>query len=516
MEYNLKQVPIDELLKKYIPGPDLPKKHLKSLHYIHDASSLKPEWRVNTHIVRLISTSCHVTTSSSPFHVDTQCRLAQSVIALKDKPSGKSKKGKKSRKSKKAVESPIVVRDIGNWSVRDENSKKRSNAEEPSTHVDDEGVGSDPAEDPKTDTRVDVGVFFENDRFNKVVYKSPDEFMKKSKMKEEDKKERKDFVGHCSWADILVPIEVKIDINNSAFYFDDDPAKFLRTDNDHARQGLGQIGEYVGQVFGHQHRVHLYAVYVFKDRARLLYFERQGALVSEPFIFGTRKHLHLHTFFYRLAHMSREELGLDPTVVPAKAEDVEAMLAYAPNAPTDYIEQQIYRALSINPRAKDLRPEKTQWPPYELTMCGKRYVIARPTFASPSLYGRCTRGYLAYDIEDQAEKFLKDQWRLDLDRIRPEHEVYERLQSKEVSFIATCAAHEDVPSSNGSPQCTTIHSLFLPPRPARRHYRLLINEVGRPLTDFKDFAELTALFCYAIIGAFIALLCATSYADLII
>ena len=435
---------------------------------------------------------------------DAQCRLAQSVIALKDKPSGKGKKSKKSKKSsKKADESPIVVRDIGNWSVRDENSRPPSNnaEEEPSTPMDDEGVGSDPVEDPKTDTRVDVGVFFENDRFNRVVYKSPDEFMKKSKMKEGDRKERKDFVGHCSWADILVPIEVKIDIKNSPFYFDDDPAKFLRTDNDHGREGLGQLGEYVGQVFGHQHRVHLYAVYVFKDRARLLYFERQGALVSEPFTYGTRKNLHLHTFFYRLAHMSREQLGLDPTVVPAKTEDVEAMLAYAPNAPTEYIEQQIYRALSTNSKDKKDGSNSSQWPAYQLTMCGRRYIIARPTFASPALYGRCTRGYLAYDIVGKAIRFLKDSWRLDLDRIRPEHEVYERLRSKGVSYIATCLAHEDVPS-NGTCQCTTVHLYFdQAPRPRRRHYRLLLKEVCRPLTDFADFGELTAFMCCAIIGA---------------
>ena len=442
--------------------------------------------------------------------LDAQCRLAQSVVALKlkEKPSGK-----------KADESPIVVRDISNWSDDDENLQKRSAyiEGEPFTPVDEGSIGSDKAEDPKPDTRVDVGAFFENDRCNKVVYQYPDEFSMKRKMEEEEEREeRKDFVGHCLWADILVPIEVKIDLQNSAFYFDDNPSKFLRTDDDDQdHEGLGQVGEHVRQIFRHQHRVHLYAVCVFRDRARLLYFERQGALVSEPFTYGTRKHLHLHTFFYRLAHMSREQLGLDPTVVPAKAEDVEAMLAYAPNAPTDYIEQQIYRALSIDPRQKDVSSSKNQWPAYELTMCGKRYIIARPIFTSPSLYGRCTRGYLAYDIEDKAVRFLKDSWRLDLDRVRPEHKVYERLQSKSVSFVATCVAHEDVPRSNRSPQCTTVHSLFLPPRPARRHYRLLLNEVGRPLTDFKDFAELTALMCYAIIGTLVTPLCTALYADLL-
>ena len=67
MEYNLKQVTVDEILSKYVPGPDIPKKHLKSLHYIDDGSSLKPEWRVNTQIVRLVS--CRITAYSSCLHV---------------------------------------------------------------------------------------------------------------------------------------------------------------------------------------------------------------------------------------------------------------------------------------------------------------------------------------------------------------------------------------------------------------------------------------------------------------
>ena len=365
--------------------------------------------------------------------LDAQCRLAQSVVALKfqEKPSGK-----------KADESPIVVRDISNWSAADENLQKRSAdiEGEPFTPVDDGSIGSDKAEDPKPDTRVDVGVFFENDRRNKVVYQYPDEFSMKRKMEEEEREERKDFVGHCSWADILVPIEVKIDLQNSAFYFDDNPSKFLRTDDDDQdHEGLGQVGEHVRQIFRHQHRVHLYAVCVFRDRARLLYFERQGALVSEPFTYGTREHLHLHTFFYRLAHMSREQLGLDPTVVPTKAEDVEAMLAYAPNAPTDYIERMIYHTLSWNPTAK--KHTSTQWPAYKVTVGGRQYIIARPLFSSPSLFGRCTRGYLAYDVEARTTRFLKDCWRVNHGRMRPEHEVYTRLKNASVENVMRCNEH---------------------------------------------------------------------------
>ena len=66
MGYNLKQITVDEIFKKYVPGPDIPKKHFKSLHYIHDASSLKPKWRLNTQIVCLVH--FRVTTYSRPLY----------------------------------------------------------------------------------------------------------------------------------------------------------------------------------------------------------------------------------------------------------------------------------------------------------------------------------------------------------------------------------------------------------------------------------------------------------------
>ncbi|RPD73042.1 hypothetical protein L226DRAFT_465921 [Lentinus tigrinus ALCF2SS1-7] len=330
-------------------------------------------------------------------------------------------------------------------------------------------------------------------------------------MHKNNKAQRKDWVGNCSWADAIIPIEVKIDLSRSAFYFDDDPKKFMRTDTDEGREALGQIAEYMAQIFGHQHRKHLHAVYVYKNRARLLYFDRQGGVVSEPFDYGTREHLTLHTFFWRIAHMSREELGFDPTVVLASEDEKNKMRDFAASAPTEYLKRQIYHALSLDP--DDPRKSiSSQWPAYKLTMCGRRYIIGRPTFASPALYGRCTRGYLAFDLDvdgdgNGAVRFLKDSWRpdlerdswqLDLDRVRPEHKAYERLHSQKVPHIATYLAHEDVPASNGSWQRTTVNSFFDPPRPSRGHYRLLIKEVCRSLTDFLDFGELTALMCYAI------------------
>ncbi|TFK81249.1 hypothetical protein K466DRAFT_558117 [Polyporus arcularius HHB13444] len=472
MKFNMAQVTLQSFLEQYLPGKDdpgkdIPSQHLRKLHYVSKLRSIKSEWKVNLHI----------------------CKIGHAVSVAYG--------------LDEEADPPIATRDVSNWSVNDKkhraNSGTSTNAENSAKSASNQAGEADPTEDPKTTTRVDVGVFLNDRRYDAYVVKDPDEFMKTSKMHKSNKIQRKDWVGNCSWADMVVPIEVKVDLSRSAFYFDDDPKKFLRTDSDEGREALGQIAEYVGQIFGHQHRKHLYAVYVHKNRARLLFFDRQGCVVSEPFNYGTRSDLTLHTFFWRIASMTREELGFDPTVVPAEKEDVQAMLKYAPNAPTDYIEQQIYHALSRDPDDLDSGPTSTQWPPYQLTMCGKRYIIGRPTFASPALYGRCTRGYLAYDIDDNVVRFIKESWRLDLKRMQPEHEVYERLKSKGVTDgVLTCLAYEDVPNSDGSWQLTRTHGTIHRSRPARGHYRILIVQVCRPLTDFADFKELAMLMVDAL------------------
>ncbi|RPD73044.1 hypothetical protein L226DRAFT_572499 [Lentinus tigrinus ALCF2SS1-7] len=449
MVYNITQVSVEDLLNTFVPGPDIPESRIKDLYCFENTSSrLEPGGGLNPHIRRLI----------------------HSVTSLQ-------------QKGEEEPRNSLVVREI---------------ASSISNNPESDGASGEFAEDGKTATCVDVGVFFDNDRFNGIISKSPEELGKKRKAYEMDVEQREDFVGRFSWAEILVPIEVEVDVTKSTFYFDDDPTKFLRLDTEDDREAVGHIGEHVRQIFGYQHRVHVYAVCVCKDRARLLYFDRQGALVSEPFTYGTRKNLTLHTFFYRLSHMSREQLGFDPTVVPANPDDVKAMLAYASNAPTDHIKQQIYRTLSVDPKCPEVKTS-TQWPAYELAMCGKRYIIARPTFASPALYGRCTRGYLAYDIEGRAVRFLKDSWRPDLERVQPEHEVYERLKARGVTEnVLTCLGYENVPNSDGSWQLTRTHKLINPSRAAHGHYRILFEQVCRPLIDFTDFKELTMLICDAI------------------
>ncbi len=208
----------------------------------------------------------------------------------------------------------------------------------------------------------------------------------------------------------------------------------------------------------------------------------------------------LHRFFWRLVHMSNEQRGYDRTAVLASEDEVKQMVEYAQDPPTDYIGEQIYHALSWD--SENGAPRSTQWPAYKVTMANRTLLIARPMASAKSLHGRCTRGYLAYDLTERKVSFLKDFWRPDSPRITAEHEVYKRLAAHKVSNIATCEDSEDVSDSHGQWQVTKTHGAVDHKFPLPYgHYRLRLREVCRPLIDFKEFRELAALLYDAIIGA---------------
>ncbi|RPD54402.1 hypothetical protein L226DRAFT_616716 [Lentinus tigrinus ALCF2SS1-7] len=309
---------------------------------------------------------------------------------------------------------------------------------------------------------------------------------------------RKEWVGRFSWAELAVPIEVRVDDYDSAFTFGDQREHHLKKTR-YGNKALERVLKYVGQLFSYHHRTHVYILYVLRHQARILYFDRAYTLVSEPFKYGTREDVTLHQFFWRLGRMSREQLGFDPTVVPANPEDVKRMFAYAPDAPSDYVEQQIYYALSVDdkdPSSTLLLGKSTA---YELTMCGRRYIVGRPMYMKPFLHGRCTRGFVAYDIDEGTVRFIKDCWWPALKRLRREHETYKDLNGKGVQYVLTCLAHEDVPGSDGA-QITKSQEVIKRSCAPFRHYRLLFKEVCRPVTDFEDFGAFTTFMCHALLA----------------
>ncbi|KAF8509369.1 hypothetical protein BU17DRAFT_70468 [Hysterangium stoloniferum] len=94
---------------------------------------------------------------------------------------------------------------------------------------------------------------------------------------------------------------------------------------------------------------------------------------------------------------------------------------------------------------------------------------------------------------------LKDTWRIVSATQSPEHMIYERLKKHGVRNICTCKEGCDVLQ-----HCTKTQdsSMVKRPSPFRRlqHYRLVLNEIGRSLSDFRDTKEMVTAVRDAIVA----------------
>ena len=358
-------------------------------------------------------------------------------------------------------------------------------------------------------------LFFADDRYGKAVYVDSRDVLSTPNTSAAVRDRCNGFTGHCSFADVVVPIEVKVDHSDSAFEFED--AQTLPLVRDGGRVSLDQLEGHLALVFGRQHRTHIISLYVYRDQARMVYTDRETCIVSAPFVYHLRSDPVLHRFFWRLAHADRSQLGYDTTVTLASADDFVNMLQFASSSPniTPYVRAQLCYALGVDGTKvaeagqTSIPPLTThQWPLQRVTRADGTYVlVGRPKHARSSLFGRCTRGYIVYDPNKREANFMKDSWRVDHEGVHPEHEVYERLRKHSVTNVPTCLGGGDVRKhSEDTLQRTYVprdgeldselarSEINSPLRLPRVHYRLFIKEVLRPLTDFETWRSLLWIF----------------------
>ena len=141
----------------------------------------------------------------------------------------------------------------------------------------------------------------------------------------------------------------------------------------------------------------------------------------------------------------------------------------------------------------------------------RAFLVGKHLFGHHCLTGRGTKGYAALELpgpgmERPQLRFMKDYWRPVQDRIHPELETYERLRANHVDYVPTAIAGGDVVHADGSEQVTVTQERMAGEKDAplkRKHYRVVILELGRPLhtfTLFDDFIgyvldALTGMFC---------------------
>ena len=297
--------------------------------------------------------------------------------------------------------------------------------------------------------------------------------------------------------------------------------------SDNGEKALGQFVEYHLNVPKYQHRTFCYSIYVCFDMARLLYFDRAGAYVSEPFSWVETKSL-LHEFIWKFARMANEnnlgDMGHDTTATLVSVSDRRKFINAAKNSElAPHIRAGLKKASEngcplYELTVEDVSLSRDEWFPDEpfpepstpdssqsqsqpqsrssssndnstsastvgSTPSTRRFIVGRPHISADALVSRCTRGYMAFDVtnpKNWVPCFLKDSWRpYAPTRTRPEHLVYERLKRgnvKATDGIATMIYGGDV--SGALTQKTRVEKdLPAVNRPVRRiHYRLVIDD----------------------------------------
>jgi hypothetical protein len=250
---------------------------------------------------------------------------------------------------------------------------------------------------------------------------------------------------------------------------------FLKDSND-AISTLGQMTSYVASHLSAQFRTHAFFVLIVHDYARIIRWDRGGAVVTAPIPFNEERHL--FDFFIRYNYAKSDIRGSDSSVRAPKTEELDAATRLIDEFRSDTGEAKDNLLVVSVPNSGRVNDH---------------YVIEAP-FATISLpTGRATRTFIAYDIHRNKRVFLKDSWRIDVYGVLKEGETYTKLQDKEVPYIARCSNSGDI--GDDTYHRTQAHLLVkedwvTSPKRAfeftpHRHYRIVLDTIGIPLERFK-------------------------------
>ncbi|KAF8121661.1 hypothetical protein EV363DRAFT_878024, partial [Boletus edulis] len=91
-------------------------------------------------------------------------------------------------------------------------------------------------------------------------------------------------------------------------------AEFIGPSDSH-RDTIGQMAAYAAAQLASQFRTHAFSVFVLRDQARIIRWDREGAIVTEPIPYNTNTLL--AEFFSRFSQAPPELRGVDTTIVEA-------------------------------------------------------------------------------------------------------------------------------------------------------------------------------------------------------
>ncbi|KAI0089463.1 hypothetical protein BDY19DRAFT_942442, partial [Irpex rosettiformis] len=235
-------------------------------------------------------------------------------------------------------------------------------------------------------------------------------------------------------------------------------APFERPEEEHVIT-RGQLAIYATHTFAHQHRIHLFQLLVCGPCARFIFWDHSGAIVSHSFDYTANPKL-LAQFIWYYNYMEDHDRGLD-TSACVGSDDEHLQFEKAVNRFLDDMNDPNNSQRRL-PHAKDTL--EGAYHVYRVTVYDDetgdqvKVLIRRPLFAHHTAIGRGTRGYLAYHIDLETLKFLKDTRRVVHDRLIPERTLLRMLSESKVPFLPSVICGGDVPDPQSGGKVLTKFS----------------------------------------------------------
>lgn len=255
------------------------------------------------------------------------------------------------------------------------------------------------------------------------------------------------------------PTDKSIDRSKHRFVLDFDFARNT-TAEQLAREDLGQIVAYATEACARQHRVAYYSVSVRGVHARLMRWDRSGAITTEEFNLHSDPQF-LCEFLWKFSQCSEFERGFDDTVTPASDDDEKRF--------KQVIEEHVqFQGGLSSENDKFKKAVETHYEPSRVVIIkafedpqsnvSHEYLVSRPVVSPLSIASRAMRGYWAVPREEGNIAFLKDTWRYDTEKDWKEGNILERLTSRGVACIPNLFCHGDVqgppmPGNTSPPFC---------------------------------------------------------------
>ena len=314
----------------------------------------------------------------------------------------------------------------------------------------------------------------------------------------------------------------------------------------------GQMTEYVGYAFANQHRTVMYFFLVNGPRVRVTRWDRSGTIFTEAIDY-TKDPATLRDIMWGFSRLTPEERGEDETAEalnPSSTDYKKMDQVAAPNEDdvsevegTIVTEDGEFVCKFVRTLFADsIKDGAPRYRLYIPTADRKRraFLVGRPIVVAPGMCGRGTRGFVAWDKTGERFVFLKDAWRPFYENVETEGRVLRKLAAAKVANVPTYVCDGELKHNTLTPNfAEKVASAKAdeaeeamnvdpdrPKTPERRyskrlrsgklvsaqgpspnhlinrgrhimrrlrHYRLVMEEVCMPLTEFKDGRQLVSV-----------------------